>query len=467
MSSDPSLQSTSTPISEIVKGLGDYFNTGITQTVQWRKEQLSALTTMLEEQEDEILQALAADIHKCTFEAYLSEILSVKNEAEEARDHVENWMRPEKVAMSLPGGIAASTRIVHDSLGTGLIIGAWNYPIMLTLGPLVGAIAGGNCALIKPSELVPECAALLSRIVPQYMDTQAFAVVEGGIPETTEILAQRFDHIFFTGSPPVAKIVMAAAAKHLTPVVLELGGKSPAIVCRDANLDTAARRVAWGKFFNAGQTCIGVDYALIDEEVYDEFLAKLTSVLADFYGPYPQQSPDYARIVNRANLDRIAAMLEGQEIVAGGQVDADDLYIAPTVLRDVAPEAAVMQDEIFGPLLPTMTFSDLQSAIDFVNSGEKPLAEYIFSSDSKTQDKIIDETSSGAVGVNETLSHILVPGAPFGGVGQSGMGAYHGYDGYLAYTHRRTVLTRSASIDPPVRYPPYSDLKAKLTGWLL
>ncbi len=463
----PSQVDSTESIPSTVKRLREYFESGATQSSTWREEQLSALVTMLEVEEKAILDALAKDIRKCTFEGHLSEIFSVKNEAIEARDEVSAWMKPEKIPMSLIGGIAASTRVVHDPLGVGLIIGAWNYPIMLTLGPLVAAISAGNTALLKPSELVPTCAALISRLVPQYLDKNAFAVVEGGIPETTEILAQRFDHIFFTGSPPVAKIVMAAAAKNLTPVVLELGGKSPAIVCADANLGTAARRVAWGKFFNAGQTCIGVDYAIIEDSIYDEFLDRLASTVQDFYGPLPQQSPDFARIVNEANLDRIHQLTDGQEIVIGGQTDRDDLYLAPTILRDVSPDSPVMQDEIFGPVLPTMRFSDLDEVISFINAGEKPLAQYIFSGSRQKQDRIIAETSSGAVGINDTLSQILIPGAPFGGVGQSGMGAYHGYDGYLAYTHRRTVLTRSAAVDPPVRYPPYSDLKAKLTGWLL
>jgi aldehyde dehydrogenase (NAD+) len=351
-------------------------------------------------------------------------------------------------------------------LGVALIIGAWNYPIMLTLGPLVGAIAGGNAAVIKPSELVPNSAAVIERLVRQYLDPDAFAVVQGGVPETTELLGCRFDKILFTGSPAVGKIVMKAAAVNLTPVVLELGGKSPAIICQDANLEVAATRVTWGKFFNAGQTCIGVDYALVHESVYEEFIDLVRGRIRRFYGDDPHASPDYPRIVNEPNLQRLCSLLEGQSIVVGGQSIAAERYLAPTVLRDVDPQSSIMQEEIFGPILPMLPFTDVDEVIGRVNAGEKPLAMYIFSQDKLTVRRILSAVSSGGACINDVLVHITAA-APFGGVGNSGMGSYHGRDGYDAFTHRRTVVTSGTAFDPSVRYPPYSRFKNKVSKYLV
>ncbi len=454
-------------IADTVARLRTTFDSGVTKPARWRREQLAALARLLDDRKEDILAALATDIHKSSFEAYIAEVAAVQTDIEVASKNLSKWMRSEKVSMPFISGLGASAKVIHEPLGESLIIGAWNYPISLTIGPLVGAIAAGNTAIIKPSELVPNSAAVLESAISEYLDPDAYCVIQGGIPETTELLAQRFDLIFFTGSPQVAKIVMRAAAENLTPVVLELGGKCPAVVCADANLEVAARRLVWGKFYNAGQTCIGVDYALIEESVYEPFLAKAAEIVKDFYGDQPKDSPDFPRIVNKGNLDRLAKLLEGEKVVVGGEVDPSELYIAPTILRDVEPDSRIMGEEIFGPILPTMPVQDLEHAIDVINAGEKPLAAYIFTSDSGKAKELLNRTSSGGACVNDALTHQAIAEAPFGGVGTSGMGSYHGYDGYLAFTHRRTVLKRSTSLDPSLRYPPYTDLKLRLASKLV
>ncbi len=454
-------------IADTVARLRKTFDSGVTKPESWRREQLAALARLLDDRKEDILAALATDIHKSSFEAYIAEVAAVQTDIEVASKNLSKWMRPEKVSMPFIAGLGASAKVMHEPLGTSLIIGAWNYPISLTIGPLVGAIAAGNTAVIKPSELVPNSAAILESAISEYLDPDAYCVIQGGIPETTELLAQRFDLIFFTGSPQVGKIVLRAAAENLTPVVLELGGKSPAIVCADANLEVAARRLVWGKFYNAGQTCIGVDYALIEESVYEPFLAKATEIVKNFYGDQPKDSPDFPRIVNKGNLDRLAGLLAGENVVVGGEVDPSELYIAPTILRDVKPDSSIMGEEIFGPILPTMPVQNLEHAIDVINAGEKPLAAYIFTSDSGKTKEFLKRTSSGGACVNDALTHQAIAEAPFGGVGTSGMGCYHGYDGYLAFTHRRTVLNRSTSLDPSLRYPPYTDLKLRLASKLV
>ncbi len=454
-------------ITEAVSRLRATYDSGITRSWQWRDDQLEALALLLHDEQEAILGALAADVNKSVFEAYTSEIALVLADIENTRKNLKSWMKTEKVGLPLVAGVGASAKVRHEPLGVTLIIGAWNYPMMLTFGPLVGAIAGGNVAVIKPSELVPACSEIIARTVAKYLDPDAFAVIEGAIPETTELLAQRWDKIFFTGSPQVGKIVMRAAAENLTPLVLELGGKSPAIVCADANLDVAATRVTWGKFFNAGQTCVGVDYALVHESIYEQFLELVTERIERFYGSDPRESPDLARIVNLANLVRLEKLLEDQEIVTGGITLPDERYFAPTVLRDVDPLSPVMQEEIFGPILPVMPYAELDDAISFVNSGEIPLAAYIFSQNKATQRRLLDSVNSGGGCINDVLMHLTVADAPFGGIGNAGMGAYHGYDGYLAFTHRRTILKRSTAFDPAIRYPPYTDLKTRISTMLV
>lgn len=454
-----------TPIAEIapqVQRSRDRFQTGATKGLDWRLEQLGALERMLLNEQDVLFDAVHEDVRKPKLEFYASEIALTVEDVRTAKKNLRRWTRPESVAMPFVAGTGAWTKVLHEPFGSTLVIGAWNYPVMLTLGPLVGAIAAGNTAVIKPSELVPSSAAAIQDAVSRYLDADAFPVVQGGVAETSELLLQRFDLIFFTGSPKVGKVVMAAAAPHLTPVVLELGGKSPTFVCDDADLEVAARRIAWGKFFNAGQTCIGVDYVLVHEDVADQFTDLTLSMIRQFYGSDPQASPDYTRIVNERNLDRLLHLLEGQDVVVGGDFDREDRYLAPTVVRNPAWDSPLMQEEIFGPIMPIITFTDLDAEVDRVAAGEKPLACYVFSSKLRNQRQVLDRISSGGACVNDTLTHISMPGAPFGGVGNSGMGSYHGKDGYMAFTHRRTVLSRSTKFDPSFRYPPYTSGKDRI-----
>jgi aldehyde dehydrogenase (NAD+) len=361
----------------------------------------------------------------------------------------------------------ARARIVREPLGVVLVIAPWNYPVQLALVPLIGALAGGNCVVLKPSEVAPATSAVLARLIPRYLDPECVAVVEGGVPETTALLAERFDHVFYTGNGTVGRIVMEAAAKHLTPVTLELGGKSPCLVDSEVDLDVAARRIVWGKFFNAGQTCVAPDYALVPAALEKPLLERMKQVLVDFYGADPEKSPDFGRIVNGRHHARLTALLGAGEVVVGGRHDAASRYLAPTILRAVPPDAPVMQNEIFGPILPVLTVRDLDEAIAFVNAREKPLALYVFTRDRRAAKRVLAETSSGAVTVNDCITHMVPHGLPFGGVGPSGMGAYHGPHSFHTFTHAKAVLDRATFVDPPVRYPPYTPAKHKWIKRLL
>jgi len=407
------------------------------------------------QQEDVFVQALREDIGKSDLEAYLTEIGFLLAEIDHSLSHLKSWMKPRRVATPLimqPG----SSRVVHEPLGVALIIGAWNYPVQLSLAPLVGCIAAGNCAVIKPSEFAPRCAEALARLVPRYLDPAAFAVVEGGVPETSALLEERFDKIFFTGSSRVGRIVMAAAAKHLTPVTLELGGKSPCVVDEDIDLAVAARRIAYGKFINAGQTCIAPDYVLVHKAREEALLDAITEAIDTFYGGDPQASEDFGRIIDARHHERLARLIEGETVVTGGQADRNRLYIAPTVLCDVSPDSPLMQEEIFGPILPVITVDDMDEAVRFINARDKPLALYVFSNDTATADRIIAATSAGGVCVNDTVLHVVAPELPFGGVGESGMGKYHGRAGFEAFSNAKAVFRHSTRFDLPMRYPPFS-----------
>ncbi len=464
---DPTLAPAST--SATVSRARATFSTGRTRPTEWRKAQLRALARMLTEQEDEFLTALAQDLGKPALEGYLTEIAFVLAEITETLRHLDRWLQPTRATVPVkqqPG----HARIHRDPLGTVLIIGPWNYPMQLVLAPLVGAIAGGNTAVIKPSEVSQHTSRVLARLVPQYLDPDAFCVVEGGVTETTALLEEHWDHIFYTGNGTVGRVVMAAAAKHLTPVTLELGGKSPVIVDASANLEVAAKRIVWGKFLNAGQTCIAPDYVLVDRRVEGPLLARMRDAVQTFYGANPRESPDYGRIVNERHFDRLVQLADGEgagDIAFGGDRDAASRFYAPTVFRGTDATAPIMAEEIFGPLLPTILIDDLDDALNFVTARDKPLALYLFSEDREVQERVVAETSSGGVCLNATLFHITVPGLPFGGVGESGMGAYHGRASFETFTHRKSVLRRPTRLDPSIAYPPYSAVKAKLLRKLL
>jgi aldehyde dehydrogenase (NAD+) len=447
-------------IADLVTRLRKSFDSGVTRPAEWRMNQLRQLVRMIEDEEPKILKALQSDLGKCDHEGWIGETGFVLNDLKHVLKHARRWMRPKKASAPItvqPG----KARIYPEPLGVALIIAPWNYPFQLAISPLVGAIAAGNAVVVKPSEVAPATSEVLAELVAKYVDKDCVAVVQGGVAETTALLAQRWDHIFYTGNGTVGRIVMEAAAKHLTPVVLELGGKSPCIIDRDVDLGVAARRIAWGKFFNAGQTCVAPDYVLVHESVKKPFLEKMAATIREFYGDDPQKSPDYARIVNVRHLKRLSALLDSGEPFVGGKVDSDDRYIAPTLLTGVSPDSAAMADEIFGPILPVLTVSSLDEAIDFVNARPKPLALYVYSNDTERAQHVIDNTTSGGACVNDCVMHLAPPDLPFGGVGPSGMGAYHGKASFDTFTHYKSVLHKPFYLDAPIRYPPYTADKVK------
>jgi len=446
--------------STVAGALNAHFETGATKSRSWRLSQLDALEHFLREREQDILDALHADLRKPAMEAFSSEIGFPMSELRLARKKLAAWMKPERVRtplLAMPG----RSYIYREPLGVTLIIGAWNYPFQLIALPLIGAIAAGNCAALKPSELAPHVSALLAKWIPKYFDTKAIRVVEGGPQETTALLRQNWDHIFYTGNGRVGRVVMEAAAKHLTPVTLELGGKSPCIVDTSADLDTTAKRIVYGKFFNAGQTCVAPDYVLVHDRVHDALVNRMVSTIREFYGDDPKQSADFGRIINERHYARLTRFLDGADIVTGGVTDPLERYIAPTILKHVNEGDALMQEEIFGPILPVISFSSVESAIGFVNRQAKPLALYLFSREQEVQDRVLAGTSAGGTAINHVWLHVGVPQLPFGGVGESGMGAYHGRHSFEAFSHRRSVLKKPTLADPPIIFPPYTARKLR------
>ena len=456
-------------ISTIVKRLRESAKSGALRSEEARRTQLTQLKRMLEENEERFAAALHRDLGKSSIEAYVTEIGFTISEVGEALGHLRSWMKPERAKLALkfrPG----TARVLSQPLGMVLIIAPWNYPVQLTLSPLVGALAAGNTVVLKPSEVAAATSAAMAELIPKYLDERVVAVVEGAVEETTALLAEQFDHIFYTGNGTVGRIVMRAAAEHLTPVTLELGGKSPAVVAADADIDVAARRIAWGKFTNAGQTCIAPDYVLVAADVEDRFLGALLRSVHDFYGENPKGSGDYGRIVNERHYDRLSGLLDAggfEAVVTGGVGNRDERYLAPTVLAGVDRTAAVMQDEIFGPILPVIAVNDVNDAIAFINDRPHPLALYVFSDSDATIEQVLDNTTSGGAGVNLTLLHVAPPSLPFGGVGPSGTGAYHGKYTFDTFSHRRSVLSKTVKPDPSIQYPPYKTWKEKILRTLM
>jgi aldehyde dehydrogenase (NAD+) len=459
--------SKSQTVPAVVARLRASFDSGRTRPLEYRQEQLAGLARFLNERESEIESAIHQDLGRPSIEIYASETALVASELALTRKKLRSWAKPQRVPTSLVGQPGTS-RIYHEPLGVVLIIGPWNYPLQLVLAPLVGAIAAGNCAIVKPSEVAPTISTLLAARLHEYVDHDCVRVIQGGVDETTDLLSLRFDHIFYTGNGTVGRIVMEAAAKHLTPVTLELGGKSPCIVDQQTDLDVAARRIVWGKFYNAGQTCVAPDYVLVHQAVEEGLVSRLKETIHSFFGDDPRNSPDFGRIVNARHHRRLMKLIPGSgEIVTGGTADEDARYIAPTVLRNVPEGAPVMADEIFGPILPVLGVKDMEHAIAFVNDRPKPLALYLFSSDSLIQESVLERTSSGGVTVNHALLHLTVPSLPFGGVGASGMGAYHGRATFETFSHKKSVLVKPTWFDPSFFYPPYTEFKKKLIRRLL
>jgi aldehyde dehydrogenase (NAD+) len=441
-------------IGRLVSSQRDYFDSGATRDLSFRTRQLDSLRKAIYGNRSLILKALAGDMGKPAFEAYVAEISQVLSDIDNAYKRLHRWARPRRVGT--PGFLfPASSFIYPEPFGVALIIAPWNYPMDLAVSPLVGAVAAGNCAVVKPSEIAPATAGVMAKILGETFDPAYVAVVEGG-PEVAEaLLAQRFDYIFYTGGTVVGKVVMEAASKHLTPVTLELGGKSPCIVEPDIDLEHAARRIAWGKYFNAGQTCIAPDYLLVNRAVKRDLLEAIAGRINQFYGDDPQKSPDFARIVSDRHFERISRLMESGEVVTGGQTDPATRYIAPTVIDGVSADDPVMREEIFGPLLPVIDYGELGEAIEFVNSRPRPLALYFFSRDRRKQERVLAGTTAGGCCINDVLVHFSNNRLPFGGVGDSGLGRYHGRWTFETFSNMKAVVRKSFLLDVYVRYPPY------------
>lgn len=445
-------------VGDLIRQQRDFFQTGKTKEVAFRRAQLKTLKQAITEYESAIVQALQADLSKPVFETYISEIW-VLREIDYAIKRLKSWTKPQKAAVPLEQH-PASAYVYPEPLGIVLIIGTWNYPFQLVISPVVGAIAAGNCAILKPSELAPHTSAVLAQLISKYFEPAYIAVLEGDVETSQQLLAHKFDHIFFTGSTAVGKIVMQAAAEQLTPVTLELGGKSPCIVDTDINLELAARRITWGKFINAGQTCIAPDYLLVNQAIKLDLLTAIQNCIREFYGDNPATSPDYARIINQKHFSRLVALLQPGKIMTGGDTNATERYIAPTVIDGVSLESPVMQEEIFGPILPVLTYTDIAEAIAIVNHRPKPLTLYLFSNNTNLQQRVCQETSSGSVCINDTIVQFAVPSLPFGGIGHSGIGSYHGKASFDTLSHYKSVMRRPFWLDIKLRYAPY---KGKLS----
>ena len=449
-------------IRNLVTQLHRSFDSGLTRPLSWRKQQLQQLKRMLEEHQDKFYQALKQDLNKSEQEAWTAEIGFTIGDIVHTIKHLRKWARPRKV--STPAFLQpASSYTLPEPLGTVLIIGAWNYPIQLTLAPLVAAIAAGNCAVVKPSELSAHSAALLAELLPRYVDSNAIQLINGGVAETTELLKLRFDHILYTGGEAVGKIVMRAASEYLCPTTLELGGKSPCIVDSNTDLKVTADRIAWSKWMNAGQTCVAPDYIIVEKAFAATLIEALKRTITAFYGSDAKQSPDYGRIINSRHFARLHHYLQDHNVVIGGDCDPEQLYLAPTVLLDPPLDSPVMQEEIFGPILPIITVDDIQQAIALIKQKPKPLALYLYTKNQQFEQQVLSQISAGNVGINEGMMFMANPNLPFGGVGNSGMGSYHGQTGFDTFSHLKTVLKRSFWFDVALRYPPFSHVKL---NWL-
>jgi aldehyde dehydrogenase (NAD+) len=449
-----------TDIPATVRRLRETFASGRTRSVDWRKQQLHALEKMMVENEPALAAALEQDLGRTPFEAWLADIASTAGEAKDAAKNVRKWMR-RKYRLLEMSQLPGRGWVEYEPYGTVLVIGAWNFPFVLTLGPAVGAIAAGNTVVLKPSEVCPASSALMAELVPKYLDNDAIAVVEGDGSVSQELIAQGFDHICFTGGTEIGRKVYEGAAPHLTPVTLELGGKSPVIVSADADIDVAAKRIAWTKLINSGQICIAPDYVLADAKIRDELVDKIKLAVATF----ESENPGGKRIVNERHFARLTASLAATkgDVVIGGGSDASTISIQPTVVVDPDPAEPLMTDEIFGPILPIMTVQSLDDAIGFVNARPKPLAAYLFTKTKSIRERVIKEVSAGGMVINHLLFQFSTNKLPFGGVGPSGMGAYHGKFGFEQFSHKKSVMTKPTRPDlGAFIYPPYTEKAFKL-----
>jgi acyl-CoA reductase-like NAD-dependent aldehyde dehydrogenase len=436
-----------------------YFASGVTKPLNFRLQQLQKLKSAIVTRQDRILEALKADLGKPELEGCFE--LAVLQDINYAIKNLPQWLKPRKVKTGFDL-FPSNAKIYPEPLGVVLIISPWNYPFSLMISPLIGAIASGNCAMVKPSELAPHSSQLLAELIKDTFPPEYISIQEGGVEVAQELLSLKFDHIFFTGGTKIGQIIMSAAAQHLTPVTLELGGKSPCIVDNQINLTETAKRITWGKFINAGQTCIAPDYILVDHGIKKDLITAIKQCIKDFFGENPAESSDFARIINARQFERLRGLLTSGDIILGGDTNPENKYISPTILDNVAPDSPVMVEEIFGPILPILEYQTLDDAIAFVNSKPKPLALYFFSNNREKQQQILRETSSGGVCFNETIMHVGVTELPFGGVGDSGIGAYHGKASFNTFTHYKSVLSRPFWGDLNWRYAPYTEKSVKM-----
>jgi aldehyde dehydrogenase (NAD+) len=446
--------------SDLLANQRQYFKAQHTKSLAARKSALQRFKQLLQENEAKIYAAVHADFQKSEHEAFLTEWAILIKDIDEALGALPKWMKAQKVRTNLVN-LPGKSYMVPEPLGICLVIGAWNYPIQLSFAPAIAALAAGNTVILKPSELAANSAQCMAELVEQYFDPQLFTVVLGGVAETTALLQERFDKIFFTGSPAVGRIVYQAAAKHLTPVTLELGGKSPAILTPSADLPTAIKRLVWAKFLNAGQTCIAPDYVFVHDSIYRECLVLLRQEIEK--NQYKVGNKNYVQIINERNLARLEQLLDKDKIAFGGQIDREKRTISPTLLKDVRFDDAIMQEEIFGPILPLISYTQFDTVLGYIQDHEKPLSAYLFSNDKAEQSAWLGQLSFGGGCINDAIMHITNPNLPFGGVGQSGTGSYHGKAGFDTFSHRKSVFEKPRLFEVPLKYPPYTTTKM---GWI-
>lgn len=437
---------------DVVNEQKAFFHTNETKDIAFRVEALKKLRTIIQENEQAIIHALHADLNKSEFEAYSTEIGVILNEIRFILKHLRKWMKPKRVRTPMTH-FGSKSYIYPEPYGVALIISPWNFPFQLTISPLIGAIAAGNCAVIKPSEYTPKTSELLQQLLSDLFPKKYITVIQGEVETSVALLEEAFDYIFFTGSPAVGKMVMKAAAKHLTPLTLELGGKSPCIVHKDANLKLAAKRIAWGKFMNAGQTCIAPDYLYVHHEIKDEFLHHLKEATHSLYGEQSLENENYTHIVSENHFNRLNDLLDHGKKIFGGEVNETDFIIEPTALDDITWEDPIMQEEIFGPILPILEFDQLSEVLDGIDNHPKPLALYLFTENKRVQEEVLHTVTFGGGCINDTIYHIVSPYLPFGGVGTSGSGAYHGKASFDTFSHKKSVLKQTTKFDIPFRYP--------------
>lgn len=455
------------PYKKIVETQRQFFATGATKSIAFRIEQLKKLKSLIQQHENEIITVLQKDLNKSRMEAFTQEILFVLDEINFILKNLKKWAKPRKAPTPFPLMWPGRSEIVFEPYGTVLIISPWNFPFLLTLSPVIGAICAGNCVVIKPSEIASHTENFIVKLFKQNFPEKFIATIQGGPEQTQQLLKEKFDYIFYTGGSQIGKIIMEAAAKHLTPVTLELGGKSPCIVDQTADLDFTARRIAWGKLSNAGQICIAPDYLLVHESCKAQLIDALKKTIIKFYGAEPEKSSSYGRIISQKQFARLSKLLEQGNIIYGGQTKSDQLYISPSLIDGISWDNPIMQEEIFGPILPILTYDSIDTVIQKINSNPKPLALYLFSQDKKLQNKILNEVSFGGGCINDCVMQVANVNLPFGGVGFSGIGQYHGQFSFETFSHRKSIYKKTWKLDFEFLYPPYTMKKLNLVRRLM